>query len=184
MDDCRIVELYWSRDEAAIAETEKKYGRYCHAVAYRILLDRQDAEECVNDTYIRAWNAIPPHRPERLSVFLGKITRRLALNRYDKAHTQKRGGEVALALDELSEILADQREGSVVDELAMREAVNGFLHSLPEQSRRIFLRRYWHMMPIKEIAKEYGLGISNVKVILMRTRNAFKDYLKGEGIDV
>lgn len=161
MEDKQIVDLYFARAEAAISETQKKYGRYCHYIAYNILYSDQDAEECVNDTYIKAWNAMPPHRPTQLSAFLGKITRNTALDRYAYMKAQKRSGEVAL-----------------------KEAVNGFLRSLPAQTRVVFVRRYWYMSPVKEIARDYGMTVSNVKVTLLRTRNKFREYLEKEGIEV
>lgn len=185
MEDKQIVDLYFARAEAAISETQKKYGRYCHYIAYNILYFDQDAEECVNDTYIKAWNAMPPHRPTQLSAFLGKITRNTALDRYAYMKAQKRSGEVALILDEMEQCIPDERNsGSLADELALKEAVNGFLRSLPAQTRVVFVRRYWYMSPVKEIARDYGMTVSNVKVTLLRTRNKFREYLEKEGIEV
>lgn len=185
MEDQKIVDLYWERSEAAISETQKKYGRYCHYIAYQILYSDRDAEECVNDTYIKAWNAMPPHRPQRLSAFLGKITRNTALDRYESARAKKRTGEVALILDEMEQCIPDANtSGSMADELALREAINGFLRSLPPQTRMIFVRRYWYMSPVKEIAREFNMTVSNVKVTLLRTRNRFKEYLEQEGIEI
>lgn len=184
MDDKAIVNLYWERKPDAISETQKKYGRYCNTIAYNILNSREDAEECVNDTYIRTWNAIPPHKPDRLSTFLGKITRNLALDRYDYANAQKRGGTIPLALEELGECVSDPATGNdaIFDELALKTALNGFLATLPPQTRNLFVRRYWYLSSIKEIAKDFGFSQSKVKVTLLRTRNSLKAYLEKEGI--
>lgn len=159
VEDKKIVELYWERSETAIIETQKRYGRYCHYIAYNILYSHEDAEECVNDTYIKTWNALPPHRPERLTAFLGKITRNMALDRYLSDRTKKRGGgQTEAVLDELAECVPDEKSSScMADELALREAINGFLGLLPAQKRMIFLRRYWYMSSVKEIAEDYGL---------------------------
>lgn len=186
VEDKKIVELYWERSETAIVETQKRYGRYCHYIAYNILYSHEDAEECVNDTYIKTWNALPPHRPERLAAFLGKITRNTALDRYLSDRTKKRGGgQTEAVLDELAECVQDEKSSScMADELALREAINGFLGLLPVQKRIIFLRRYWYMSSVKEIAEDYGLTESNVKVTLLRTRNRFKAYLEKEGIEL
>lgn len=185
MEDKQIVDLYWERSEAAISETQNKYGRYCHYIAYNILHSREDAEECVNDTYIKAWNAMPPHRPQLLSAFLGKITRNTALDRYVYAKAKKRSGEVALILDEMEQCIPDAKtSGSLADELALKEAINGFLRSLPAQTRVIFVRRYWYLSTIREIAGDYEMTISNVKVTLLRTRNKFREYLEKEGIEI
>ncbi len=186
VEDKKIVELYWERSEAAISETQKRYGRYCHYIAYNILYSHEDAEECVNDTYIKAWNAMPPHRPERLSTFLGKITRNTALDRYLSDRAKKRGeGRTEAVLDELAQCVPDGKtSGCMAEELALKEAINGFLRSLSSQKRIIFLRRYWYMSPIREIAEDYGLSESNVKVTLLRTRNRLKVYLEKEGIEL
>ena len=183
MEDNKIVDLYWERSEAAVLETQRKYGRYCHYIAYNILYSDEDAEECVNDTYIKAWNAMPPHKPERLSAFLGKITRNTALDHYSYLSAKKRSGNTALVLDELAECIPDPKsETSLSDEIALKNAINGFLESLPKQTRIIFMRRYWYLSPIKEIAHDYSLTESSVKVTLHRTRNKFKEYLEKEGI--
>lgn len=186
VEDKKIVELYWERSETAISETQKQYGRYCHHIAYNILYSHEDAEECVNDTYIKAWNAMPPHRPERLSTFLGKITRNTALDRYAREKAQKRGlGQTAAVLDEMGECVPDAKSSRcLADELALKEAINGFLRSLPAQKRIIFMRRYWYLSSIREIADDYGLKESNVKVILLRTRKKFKTHLEKEGIEL
>lgn len=184
MEDNRIVDLYFERSETAISETSQKYGKYCHCIAYNILNSELDAEECVNDTYLRAWDAIPPARPRLLKSFLGRITRNLALDRYDREHAVKRGGECEIALDELGECIPESDGREMSDELAMKESINRFLASLPKQTRIIFIRRYWYLISVADIASGMGLSVSNVKVILMRTRKKFKEHLEKEGISI
>lgn len=186
MEDHQIIDLYWARSESALSETAGKYGKYCHYIAYGILHNDEDSEECVNDTYLRAWNSMPPHRPEKLSAFLGKIVRNLSLNRYELYTAEKRGGgQIALALDELEECIP---AGSEVDlpvrENALVDAINRFLASMPAESRKLFMRRYWYFRSIKEIALEYGLSESKVKMTLLRARNSLKQFLEKEGIDI
>ncbi len=185
MNDREIIDLYWARAEQAITETARRYGRYCHAIAYNILHSREDSEECVNDTWLRAWEAMPPHRPERLDTFLGKITRNLALNRWEKAAAAKRGSrQVAVAIEELHDCLpaADNIEHAL-DSMALTEALNRFLAAMPAETRRIFIQRYWYMRSIKSIAAELGAGESKVKMALLRARAELKQYLEKEGIN-
>ena len=186
MEDHQIVELYWARSERAIPETADKYGRYCYSIACHILHSREDSEECVNDTYLHAWNTMPPQRPDRLSAFLGRIARNLALNRWETYAAEKRGaGQTALALDELRECIpAPDCTERVVDDVALADLFNRFLASLSEESRKIFLRRYWYLNPIKEIAAEYRLSESKVKMSLLRSRARLKLLLEKEGIDL
>lgn len=184
MEDHQIIELFWQRSESAVTETARKYGRYCHTIAYNILHSREDSEECVNDTYLNAWRTIPPQRPERLSAFLGKITRNLSLKRWEQYHAEKRGaGQTALALDELAECVpASDNVEQVIDDLALAEALDRFLASLSPERRKIFMRRYWYLSPIKEIAAEYGVSQSKVKMSLLRSRQALRQLLEKEGI--
>lgn len=185
MEDVKIVELYWERSESAIEQTQKKYGRYCHHIAYSILASNEDAEECVNDTYLKAWGSMPPHKPQKLQTFLGKITRNLAFDRYDRATALKRSQCVEVAFEELSECLPDIiSDNGEADECALREAINGFLGSLAKRDRMIFLRRYWYMSSISDIARDFGANEGNVKVILHRTRNKLREYLVKEGIEI
>ena len=184
VEDKQIIDLYWARAETAISETAKKYGRYCHSIAFNILHNHEDSQECVNDVYLKAWKAMPPQRPNRLSVFLGKITRNLSLNRYKKQTAEKRGcGQVPLVLDELQECIpaADSTE-QAIDDLALAEALNQFLASLPPETRKIFMRRYWYISSIQEIAEDFHMGESKVKMLLLRTRNKLKLFLEKEGI--
>jgi len=186
MDDQQIIKRYFDRDEQALADTQNKYGKYCHTVAMNVLGNPEDAEECVNDTYLRAWNAIPPEKPKHLGAYLASITRNLAINRYHERHAAGRGsGETAVALDELGECLADSHDGrTLADDVTLRDALNRFLRALPEPTRGIFMRRYWFVCPIADIAREYSMGESRVKMILHRTRNRLRDHLKQEGIQV
>lgn len=181
MDDSKIVELYWDRSENAIEETQKKYGRYCYYIAYGILSDAQDAEECVNDTYNSSWNSIPPKKPTNLRGFLGSVTRNIALDRYDYNNAKKRSGKLETAIEEFGEILPNG-ENDAVDELALRELVNGFLSSLDKKSRIVFMQRYWYVCSIKEISVSMHMSENSVKVSLHRTRNKFREYLKKESI--
>ena len=181
MEDREIVSLYLERDENAIKETDKKYGRYCGTIAFNILRSHEDAEECVNDTYAKTWDSIPPAKPNKLGAFVSKITRNLAINRYFQSRAEKRSGEMELILDELEEIIPSG-EGDVSDEIALRDAINGFLKTLAPANRIIFVRRYWYGCSVKEIAKGMSFTESNVKVILLRVREKFREYLEGEGI--
>lgn len=184
MEDSKIVELYWQRSEAAISETAKKYDKYCNHIAYNILYNSEDAEECVNDTYMRAWNAIPPHRPGRLSTFLGKITRNLALNKYKGYNTQKRGsGQTDAVLSELEECLATGgKVEDLVDEMVLVDAINRFLAGLPKEQRVVFVRRYWYMNSIKEISAQLDMNPNKVTTMLFRMRNDLKLHLEREEI--
>lgn len=186
MDDSRIIELYWKRSEQAVSETALKYGNYCNAVAYRILNDRGDAEECVNDTWLRAWNSMPPHRPAALSAFLARITRNLCLNRCEKQNAAKRGGGVITAvLEELEECIpACGGVEQSVDQKMLTALLNRFLEGQNGENRRLFVLRYWYLCPVKEIAEQSGMGISKVKMRLMRMRNELKELLAGEGYSV
>ena len=185
MDDLRIVELFFERSEIALAVTEKKYNKYLFTIAYGILSSKEDAEECVNDTLRAAWDSIPPTRPGSLKNYLGRLVRNISLNLYTKNNAAKRRGEGALIYDEVSEFTPDPlSQFSIADEIVLRDAVNSFLASLPTVSRVVFLRRYWYFSSVADIALDYGLSASNVKVMLHRTRKKFKKHLEKEGIKV
>lgn len=185
MEDVEIVELYWQRSENAITETANKYGKYCGCIARNILHNAEDAEECVNDTYMKAWNAIPPKRPERLSTFLGKITRNLAINSYERLTAEKRGGgQLEFALDELSECIpSSDRVENMLENEALAEALNRFLSEQKKELRVVFMRRYWYLCKINEIASDLGYSESKVKMMLLRSRNDLKRLLEKEGIN-
>ncbi len=183
MDDRGIVELYWQRSERAIAETSEKYGAYLHSIAYQILHDREDAQECVNDTYLDAWNGMPPHRPSILATFLGKLTRRISIDRFRHQSAKKRGGgEMLLILDELSECVAG---GEGVEEeyekKRLRNMINDFVSGLPDMERQVFLCRYWYMEPVGAIGERFGFSESKVKSMLHRTRGKLGKLLEKEG---
>ena len=162
MEDSKIIDLYFERSQSAIKETHEKYGHYCHTIAYNVLYSYEDAEECVNDTYLRAWKSIPPHRPSRLSAFLGKITRNLALDRYDSRTAKKRECPLELALEEISECVPDVSAERESDGGVLRDAINSFLASLPRRTRIIFMQRYWYLSSISEISASLGISESNV----------------------
>ncbi len=184
MDDKEIITLFWERNERAIDETAIKYGRYCHYIAFGILQNEEDSEECVNDTYLGAWNSIPPQKPEKLSAFLGKITRNLALNRWDYLTAEKRGkGQLALVLEEIKECIpAKDDTETMAEKMDFTDTLNRFLASLPKEKRMIFMRRYWYFSPIKEIAADFQKSESNIKMILLRLRTAFRRFLEKEGV--
>jgi len=183
MDDGAIVELYWNRSEQAVEETRTKYGKYCYSIALNILNSREDAEESVNDTYHAAWNCMPPHRPSVLATFLGKITRRISIDRWRKSQAVRRGGgELALALEELEECIAGN--GTVEEELERQELIgliNCFLKTLPDTERRVFLCRYWYMDSVRDIAVRFGFSESKVTSMLHRIRGKLRMQLEKEG---
>lgn len=186
MEDKQIIDLYFKRSDTAIYETQIKYGKYCRYIAYNILQDNRDAEECENDTYVKVWSSIPPERPNCFSAFLGKITRNLALDLYRRRAARKRGaGQYEAIVEELSGCISTGESiEHIADEIVIKDALNHFLENLPHKMRIIFVRRYWYMSSIKEIAKDFSLSESNVKMTLLRTRNNLKAYLEKEGIDV
>ena len=186
MEDTKIIELFWERSEEAISLTDQKYGKYCYAIAYNILYSELDSEECVNDTWLRTWNSIPPAQPTLLKTYVGKITRNLALDKYKSSHREKRGcGELAVAFDEISEITAsDYRADDAWREQAFVELLNQFLYSLPERQRNMFVRRYFYTDSVPDIAKRFGTSQANVLKILSRTRQKLKEYLDKEWINV
>ena len=186
MEDKAILELYFARDELAIAETNRKYGSYCFYVANQILGSREDSEETVSDTLWQTWRSIPPHRPDYLKLFLAKITRNLAFTRWRKGSAAKRGGgDTKLVLEELSDCIPGREK--VDDRLNLQElakTIRSFLDTLPERDANIFLRRYFFVEDAETIAARYGMKRATVNVILSRTRSKLKTYLKQEGYDL
>lgn len=184
MDDINIIELYWQRNESAISETKAKYGNYCYSIAYRILNNNEDAEECENDTYLELWRTIPPQRPKLFSAYLGTITRQKAIDKWRKKNADKRGGgEFQLSLNELEGCISN--ENSINDTLEAEELakeISKFLRTLPTNECNVFLRRYWYFDSITEICKRYGYGQSKVKMMLKRTREKLISYLEKEGM--
>ena len=180
MQDEQIIDLYWERNEQAIAESDRAYGALCHSIAMNILSDRMDAEECVNDTWLHSWNAMPPQRPGNLRAFFCRITRNLSLDRYRSRHkTRARGDGFELSLEELAECLPDPdtlREDDPISDL-----LNGFLGSLKPLFRKLLVGRYWHGYSVKQLADTYGLTANHVSVTLKRTREALRAYLTERG---
>ncbi len=185
MEDEKIIELYWNRDEEALIQTNLKYGSYCYSIAYNILKNEEDGKECVNDTWFKVWTAIPPKRPSLFQAFLGKITRNLSLDRYRKSHSYKRGGKnLTLVYEELEECIGKNGADESIDTMIITDAITNFLTQLSHDARVIFVRRYWYADSIQQIAKRYALSESKVKSALMRSRNKLKDFLEKEGITV
>lgn len=182
MQDEMILELYWNRDETAIGATAEKYGTYCTCIAQNILHSPEDCEECVNDTWLRTWNAIPPQRPKCLGAFLAKITRNLAFDRYKAQTAQKRNKEMECVLEELDQCVhcGISAEDHVIAE-QLRMAVNEFVKALPQRDGNIFIRRYFFAEPVADIGRKYGLSSGNVAVILTRTRQKLRAHLEKEG---
>ena len=183
MKDEQIIALYFERSENALSASAQKYGKYCHSIAYSILSSHEDAEECVNDTWLAAWQSIPPQRPRLLSSFFGKITRNKAIDRLSGQMALKRNAKVLPLLEELAETLPDhEAEAALLDEIVLKDTLNRFLHSLPETERNIFLQRYFYCRDVKEIAAEFSLDENRVSVLLYRCRKALKAYLEVCGI--
>lgn len=183
MDDQKIINLYWSRDERAISETRSKYGNYCTAISMNILANHEDAEECVNDTWLHAWNAMPPQRPNRLSTWLGKITRNLSLQRLESYCAEKRGGgQFSLALSELEECLSDPSSiDNIADSSALSETINHYLLSGSQEKAAAFIGRYYYFYSLREVANHLGISEGKAKSLLFRTRQGLKAYLFERG---
>lgn len=184
MEDQEIIALFWDRDNSAIHAAQEKYGGSLLHLAERLLHSPQDAEECVNDAYLKAWNAIPPERPSLLFAYLAKVCRNLALDRLDWRNAQKRKAEVVSLTLELGNCIPAGRNRDKLESWEIGELMTGFLRQLPEEQRNIFLRRYWYADSIRDIAWRYGYGESKVKTTLMRLRNKLRSYLEGEGVTV
>ena len=183
MEDSQIVDLYWRKDANAIKESDTKYGAYCYAIADNILRNSEDSEECVNDTWLHAWNAMPPQKPSKLQLFLAKITRNLSFNRFNARSAQKRGsGEIVLVLDELTECIAYSESAEQEYEgKELEQCIRLFVQTLPQRERNVFVRRYFYTEPVSAIAKRYNLTESNALAILSRTRKKLKTHLTREG---
>ncbi len=182
MDDQVIVQMFWDRDEDAVAITKRKYDDYCMYIANNVLHDRQESEECVNDALLAAWESIPPNRPNNLRTYLGKLTREIAINRWKKNNRKKRmRSDVVKSLDEIEEIVSGGDLGSDLEEEELSREISRFLFSIDEAKRNVFIRRYWHYDSIKSICARYGYGKSRVLMMLKRTRDDLAEYLKKEG---
>ena len=186
MKDAEIVALYWERNEDAIQQTEQKYGAYLSKIAYNILSDFEDSKECVNDTYLHAWNSIPPHKPNILSTYLGKIARELSIDVFRKRNSVKRyASEYAVSLDELSDTFPDgMTPEQAFDAKKLDEAINAFLSTLPDDARNTFIGRYYFFDSLKAVAGYCGMSEAKAKSMLYRTRQSLKAYLVKEGFDL
>lgn len=183
MEDSKIIELYFKRSETAIKESRDKYGKYCGVIAGNILKSEEDAEECVSDTWFRAWNIIPPHKPPKLDSFFGKLTRNLAIDKFRQLKTGRRGsGEINLCLEELAECVG--KEETFTDTVALRDALDRFMEKLDTRSRELFVLRYWYMYSMKETAKRCNVTEGTAKMSLYRTRAALREFLAKEGFDI
>ena len=185
MEDKEIIELFNERNQQAISKTAEKYGNYCYSISYNILANTEDCEECVNDTYMKAWQSIPPEYPRILSAYLGRITRNLSLNKYRSNSAEKRGGSAQnLIFEELKYCLRSEATDKDIDEIELTELINNFLKSLSEEKRKIFVRRYWYFSSIQEISEFYGITESKVKMTLHRTREKFRSFLEKEEVSI
>ena len=184
MDDLQIIELYFARDEHAIKETDRKYGKTCFRVAYNLLSNNEDSEECVNDTYLTVWNKIPPTRPNNFSAFICKITRNLSLKRLETSNAMKRSADAIVSLSEIEATLPDHSIAPGIEEEELGKLISAFLWSEKELDRNVFLRKYWFFDTISDIAERYSLPENTVKSMLFRSRNRLREFLKKEGIEV
>lgn len=183
MEDAQIIALYFARDEQAIQETHTKYGKLCYRIAHNLLYSVEDTEECVNDTYLSTWNAIPPQNPIHFMAFLSKITRNLALKRLDYNLAQKRNPELTASFDELESVLSDDRVSDNLTAEELGNAISRFLRTEPADRRNVFLRKYWFFDSVHTISQQYGFSESKVKSMLHRTRKRLQVYLKKEGFE-
>ena len=184
MDDLQIIELYFARDEHAIKDTDRKYGKLCFRVAKNLLFNNEDSEECVNDTYLTVWNKIPPTRPNNFTAFVCKITRNLSLKRLEMSNAMKRSADAIISLSEIEATLPDRSIAPDIEEEELGKLISAFLWSEKELDRNVFLRKYWFFDSISDIAERYSMGESAVKSMLFRTRNRLREFLKKEGFDV
>ena len=186
MKDAEIVDLYWERNEVAIQQTQQKYGAYLSKIAYNILSEVEDSKECVNDTYLKAWNSMPTHRPSVLSTYLGKIARQLSIDMFRKKNSTKRyASEYAISLDELGDSFSDgSTPEQMFDAKLLDEAINRFLRTLPDDARNTFIGRYYFFDSLKDVARYCGMSEAKAKSMLYRTRQSLKAYLVKEGFDV
>ncbi len=183
MEDTGIIELYFARDESAIKETDKKYGAYCTAIAMNLLNSREDAQECVNDTYLSVWERIPPHIPECLRAFLGRMTRNISVERYRKLHAKKRFSGMETALDELAECLpSDENVERAFDAKMLADSLNEWLDRLEERDRMLFVRRYWFGDTAKALAAKMGFSEAGVSRKLARLRDSLREALTERGM--
>lgn len=183
MEDNQIIELYWNRSENAISETDKKYSEYCSYIANNILQNKEDSIECLNDVYLNTWNTIPPKRPNVLKLFLAKITRNVAINKYKNLRAKKRNSNMELVLEELEDCISNNENvENIIEYNELVTLLNEFIEKLPINKKKIFLDRYWYLNSIKDISLKNKISENSVKVILYRLRNELKDFLIERGL--
>ena len=183
-EDDDILDMLWKRSEDGLAHVQRKYGHLCHHIAMNLLRQREDAEECVNDVYLAVWDTIPPNRPESLMAYVGKITRNIAVSTLRKRTSAKRNCGGTVLLEELSECLPDSSASDPADDLMLRDALEGFLETLPQEDRAIMLRRYYDGESVEEISRSLGLRSGTVRVRLHRMRTRLRDHLESKGISL
>ena len=182
MNDQAIVSMFWGRNEDAISESKKQYEDYCLYIANNVLHDRQDAEECLNDALLAVWNSIPPHTPDNLKTYIGKLIHEIAIDRWRKNNRKKRiRSELVQSLDEIEEIVSGQDFDEKIEEAELSREISRYLYSISETKRNVFIRRYWYYDSIETICERYGFGKSKVLVMLKRTRDDLAQHLKKEG---
>lgn len=184
MEDAKIIDMYWERDEWAIRETDAAYGRKLHVLSHKIVQSHEDAQECVSDTYMKAWNVIPPQRPNYFYAFLAKICRNFALGKLDWNNAAKRNADIVALTEEMELCIPDRRQEEKMEAQELGRLLNRFLEGETKESRMIFMRRYWYTDSIDEIAVRYGISRSKVKTRLHRTRAKLHTFLQKEGIMV
>jgi RNA polymerase sigma-70 factor (ECF subfamily) len=187
MDDKEIIDCLWERSESVISAIDEKYSKYCRIIAFNIRGNTEDAEEVLNDVYNRVWNAIPPGQPDNLKAFIGRITRNLSLDKFEKERAKKRGGgQIDIILSELEECITDSKNSfdNLADSEAITAALNLFMMGLNIENRRIFLRRYWRAASIEDIATDFNISTGKAKSILFRMRNKLRKHLESEGIHI
>lgn len=184
MDDSKIIELYFERDEQAIRETDAKFGKLCHSIAFNVLNNHEDAKECVNDTYVGVWNAIPPARPNNFKAFVCRIARNISLKRLEFLKRDKRSADMLVSLDELESILPDKRYAPDVSDEDVGKLIGKFLRAQKQDARNVFIRKYYFFDSVADIAKRYGFTESKVKNMLFYTRNKLKDFLIKEDVEI
>lgn len=184
MDDLQIIELYFARDEQAVKATDDKYGKLCLRIALNILFNKEDSEECVNDTYLNVWNKIPPTRPNNFKAFICKITRNLSLKKLEAANAMKRTSAAILSLEEIEETVPDSGISPEISDEELGKLISAFLWNQSEDVRNVFLRKYWFFDSVSDIAERYAFSESKVKSMLFHTRNKLRDYLEKEGFEL
>lgn len=182
MEDKKIIDLYFERDESAIGETDKKYGKLCFSIAHNILKNTEDSEECVSDTYLSLWNTIPPTRPKKFAAFISKVARYISLNKFDFLHAKKRFCEAELSFEELEEVLSDDNIKKEIENSELGEIIGRFLRNINSDSRNVFIRRYYFFDSISDIARRFSFSESKVKSMLERTRKRLREHLEKEGV--